>query len=544
VSDHNAAALHEAIAAAVPERECVVAGPRRYTWADVTDRTRRLAAVLAGAGLGLRRDPAGVAAWESPHDHVALYLHNGPEYLEGLVGAWKARCSAVNVNYRYVATELAYVLRDSDAAAVVYHAGFAPVLAEVLADLPGLRLLLQVDDGSGTALLPGALDYEEALAAAEPAQPHGLSPDDLYILYTGGTTGMPKGVLWRQGDFLATCLGVRGSAREVVEAAGRRAGLRTLPSAPFMHGAAHWNAISAWLSGGTVVIPDVATHLDAAAVLRTCELERVSALQIVGDPFARPLLDELDAGSYDLSAMRFLLSGGTVLSDPVKASLGERLPAVRIVDVLGSSETGRQAVSGSDSAFRPEGSAVVLAGDRSRRLAPGDDEIGWLAQAGRVPLGYLSDPAKTAATFPVIDEVRYAVAGDRVRIRRDGSIELLGRDSVTINTGGEKVFAEEVEQVLTAHTAVADAVVTGRPSERWGNEIVAVLSARPGIAPPADAALRDHCRASLAGYKVPKAFCWVEQVVRSPAGKPDYAWARDVASRDAQGGASAHSSVV
>jgi 3-oxocholest-4-en-26-oate---CoA ligase len=534
--DHNVASLQEAIAAVVPERECIVGGDRRLTWQQVTERTRRLAGVLAQAGLGLRRhpDPAGSDPWASPHDHVALYLHNGPEYLEGMLGAWKARCVGVNINYRYVATELAYVLRDSGAAAVVYHASFAPTLAEVLPDLPHPPLLLQVDDGSGTPLLPGAVAYEEALADADPLVPGEgeLSPDDRYVLYTGGTTGMPKGVLWRQGDFLATCLGVKGTQDELVDAARGRAGLRSLPSAPFMHGAAHWNAISALVSGGTVVLPDEPTRFDPADVLATCERERVTALQIVGDPFARPLLAELDARPYDVSRLRFLLSGGAMLSTPVKTRLLEHIPGLRIVDVLGSSETGRQAVGGAEPTFRPEAHAAVLTDDRHRRLSPAEpgDGVGWLAQAGRVPLGYLGDPAKTAATFPVIDGVRYAVAGDRVRLLADGAIEFLGRDSVTINTGGEKVFAEEVERVLTAHPDVADAIVTSRPSERWGQEIVAVLAARPGaVAAEVEGELGGHCRASLAGYKVPKAFRWVDRVVRSPAGKPDYAWARSIA---------------
>jgi len=529
IADHNCAALHEAVAAAVGDRDCLVAGGITRTWAEVTDRTRRLAAVLADAGIGLRRPPTEVAPWESPHDHVALYLHNGHEYLEGMIGAWKARAASVNVNYRYVAGELAHVLRDSGAVAVVYHGAFAATLAEVLPELPQVRLLLQVDDGSGAPLLPGARWYEEALAAATPRPPRDLSPDDRYVLYTGGTTGRPKGTLWRQGDFLATALGVRGTVDELVAAARRRTDLRVLPSAPFMHGAAHWNALSAWIAGGTVVVQDDPTRFDPADVLRTCERERVTSLQIVGDPFARPLLDELDTGAYDLSRLRVLLSGGAVLSPAVAQRLREHVPGLRIIDVLGSSESGRQAVGDGSARFRPEATTVVLSADRRRRLAPGDDEVGWLAQAGRVPLGYLGDPEKTAATFPVVDGVRHAVAGDRVRLRHDGTLELLGRDSVTINTGGEKVFAEEVEQVLTDHPAVADAIVTGRPSERWGQEVVAVLAARPGVAPPADDELRAHCRASLAGYKVPKAFVWVDRVQRSPAGKADYAWARAVA---------------
>ena len=535
-TDHNVAALHEAVAAAVPDRDCIVWRDRRLSWAEVTDRTRRLAAVLTAHGVGLRRGPdgaplaaAGVPPWDSPHDHVATYLHNGNEYLETLLGAWKARAAPFNVNYRYVAAELSYLLTDSRAAAVVYHGAFAATLAEVLPGLPHVRLLLQVDDGSGAELLPGARDYEEALAAAVPAAPTGLSPDDRYVLYTGGTTGMPKGVLWRQGDFLATCVGVTQPEDELLAAARRRA-LRTLPSAPFMHGAAHWNALSAWATGGTVVVQDDPTRFDPADVLATCEREGVTALQIVGDPFARPLLEELARTDYDLSGLRFLLSGGAVLSAPVKARLTAAVPGLTIVDVLGSSETGRQAVTrGGAGAFVPERTAVVLSEDLSHRLAPGDTEAGWLAQVGRVPLGYLGDEAKTRATFPVVDGVRYAVSGDKVRLQADGRLDFLGRESVTINTGGEKVFAEEVEQALTSHPAVRDAVVVGRPSERWGQEVVAVMALVAGADRPPDDELRAHCRSTLAGYKVPKEFVVVDRVVRSPAGKADYAWARTAA---------------
>jgi fatty-acyl-CoA synthase len=540
-ADHNVAALHEAIAAAVPDRDCIVWRGRAWSWAEVTDRSRRLAAVLTAAGVGPRALGPDAARWESPHEHVALYLHNGNEYLEGMLGAWKARAAPFNVNYRYVASELAYLLADSRVAAVVYHGAFAETLAEVLPDLPAIRLLLQVDDGSGAPLLPGALAYEDALAAAAPGAPQGLSPDDRYILYTGGTTGMPKGVLWRQGDFLATCLGVRRSVDDLVAAAGARSGLRTLPSAPLMHGAAHWNALSAWMSGGTVVFPDDTTRLDPADVLGVCEREAVSALQIVGDAFARPLLDELDAHSYDLSGLRFLLSGGAALTPPIMGRFVAAVPGLRVVDVLGSSETGRQAVTqtrgrsggegqGGDvpGGFVPEASAVVLSDDRSRRLAPGDPDAGWLAQAGRVPLGYLGDEAKTEATFPVVDGVRFAVSGDRVRVLPDGRLDFLGRESVTINTGGEKVFAEEVETAVTSHPAVADAIVVGRPDPRWGQEVVAVVAFRPGER-PADGELKAHLHRTLAGYKVPKAFVPVDRVVRSPAGKPDYGWARSVA---------------
>jgi len=531
----NVASLHEAIAAVVPSRECIVWRDRRLSWADVTDRTRRLADVLSRAGLGHHGEGAAPEGWQSPHDHVALYLHNGNEYLEGMIGAAKARCAAVNVNYRYVEEELAYVLSDCSAAAIVYGGAFAETLQAVRSSLPRLRLLLQVDDGSGAPLLPGALDYEAALAAAIPRPPVGLSPDDRYILYTGGTTGMPKGVLWRQADFLAACLGVASTTEQLV-AAAPSAHLRALPAPPFMHGAAHWNAVSAWVAGGTVVIQDHPEHLDGHDVLRTVDRERATSLLIVGDAFARPVADALASGGHDGSSLRHLLTGGAVLSASVKDEILRLLPGLRIVDVLGSSETGRQGVQTSDDrrgassgTFERSPTSVVLSEDLTRVLEPGDPELGWLAQTGRVPLGYLGDPDKTARTFPTVRGVRCAVAGDRARLLVDGSLELHGRDASTINTGGEKVFAEEVEQALKHHRAVFDVLVVGRPSERWGQEVVAVVHLRPDAAPVADDELRATAAAHVARYKLPKAFVRVDRVQRSPSGKPDYRWAAEMA---------------
>ena len=531
----NLAALHEAIAAVVPERECIVWRDRRLTWADVTDRTRRLASVLRTAGLGCHGRLADLEGWESPHDHVALYLHNGNEYLEGLLGAAKARCAGININYRYVAEELRYVLHDSDARAVVFHTTFASTLAEVLPSLPHLRVLIQVADGSEGPLLPGAVPYEAALAAAEPSPPEGLSPDDLYVLYTGGTTGMPKGVLWRQADFLAACLGIGQTTAQLV-AAARGSRLRSLPAPPFMHGAAHWNALSTWTAGGTVVIQDDPARLDAHDVLDTAVREGATSLLIVGDAFARPLVDALRGGGHDASGLRHLLTGGATLSANVKEDLLELMPGLRIVDVLGSSETGRQGVHTSDRArgastgtFERSPTSVVLSADLATVLVPGDPELGWLAQTAPVPRGYLGDRDKTARTFPVVDGVRHAVAGDRVRVLADGRLELHGRDSVTINTGGEKVFAEEVEQALKRHADVFDVVVVGRPSERWGQEVVAVVQLRPGT-DPTDDDLRATASVHVARYKVPKAIIRVPQVERSPSGKPDYSWAAAMAS--------------
>ena len=540
----NLAVIHEAIAAAVPDRECLVWRDRRLSWADITDRTRRLANLLLDHGLGVHGDPSAAAPSDSVQDHVALYLTNGNEYLEGMLGAYKARAAPFNVNYRYVTEELTYLLRDARPSAVIYHGRYAPMLAEVLPTLDKAPvLLLQVADETSNELAPGALDYEAALAAARSALPPvAPSPDDLYIVYTGGTTGMPKGALWRQADFLVSALGVCRrdgsdfeSLDEVVDIA-RRSRLRSCPAPPLMHGAAHWNAISTWTSGGTVVLQDEPRHLDAADILRTIEREQVTALNIVGDAFARPLLEELRTGEHDISCLRHIISGGAVFSSSVKHELTELVPGLAIVDIVGSSESGRQGVGTGTTtgAFAPSSTACVLSDDHTRRLSAGDPEIGWLAKTGRMPRGYLGDPDKTARTFPTIDGVRYVIAGDRARVLDDGRIELLGRESVTINTGGEKVFAEEVELALKHHPAVYDALVVGRPSEQWGQAVVAVVRLRDGNS-ATDDELRATVAEHVARYKVPKAIVRVDQIERSASGKPDYAWARQVAVDAVQG---------
>jgi fatty-acyl-CoA synthase len=534
----NLAALHEAIAAALPEHECLVFGARRFTWRAVSERTRRLAAVLAGAGLGCRRPRAALANHESGQDHVALYLYNGNEYLEGMLGAMKARCAPFNVNYRYVEEELLYLFDNADAQAVIYHAGFAPVLAKIRARLPRLRLFLEVDDGSGEHL-DGALAYEAALAAAAPRAPEGLSEDDLYILYTGGTTGMPKGVLWRQDDILrASLLPPRTEPTEtaIVERARRGAGrVRTLPLPPFMHGAAHWAAFTMWHTGGTVIVPSRPRHLDPADVWSTVERERVTAMTIVGDAFAKPLLEGLRARAYDVSSVQTITSGGAVLSAPVKEALLAALPGARILDVLGSSESGHQATQVSTAgskatsgSFELGAENCVLKEDRSGLVAPGSGEIGWLARTGPVPLGYYRDAEKTARTFPVIDGVRYAVPGDRVIALAGGGLQLLGRDSVTINSGGEKIFAEEVETALKHHPAVWDTIVTGTPHPRFGSQVTALVALRPGVSAAEDELLAE-CAKHVARYKLPRAILFVDQVLRAPSGKADYRWAKSVA---------------
>jgi fatty-acyl-CoA synthase len=505
----------------------------------VAERSRRLANYLLGRGLGVRRERAQLSGWESGQDHVALYLYNCPEYIEGMLGAYKSRTAPFNVNYRYVDEELVYLLRDSHARAIVYHGCFAPTLARIRVQLPELEVLLQVADDSGEALLPGAVEYEAALAGASAARPAvAWSPDDLYILYTGGTTGMPKGVLWRQADIYVAALGGRGpggvepQSLDEIAARARTGGAKSLPTPPLMHGAAHWASFNGFHGGNTVVFQSVTDRLDPDDVLRVAERERVNAVLIVGDAFARPLIDQLRKQTYDLSALFALVSGGAALNASLKKELLELLPKLTIIDAVGSSETGSQAqnvstqVSGATTGtFTLGPGACVLSEDLSRMAAPGDAELGWFAQSGRVPLGYLGDRAKTERTFPVLGGVRYSVPGDRARLRADGILELLGRDSVTINSGGEKIFAEEVEHALKSHPAVLDAVVCGRPSERWGSEVVAIVRLRESAA-VGERELLAECEKHIARYKLPKAFLFRDEIVRSPSGKADYRWAK------------------
>jgi len=547
--EFNLAQVHEAISAAVPDRECIVWRDRRLTYADVTDRTRRLANHLIDAGAKVTAERPDLAGHESGQAHLACYLHNGNEYVESMLGAYKARLAPFNVNYRYVAEELRYLLNDSGAQAIVFHSAFAERLAEVLPDLPQLQVLVQVDDGTGAALLPGAVWYEEALAAASPERPAlDWSPDDLYILYTGGTTGMPKGVLWRQADIFVGAMGGRNVATgeewasldQIVEAAVS-GGAKLLPAPPFMHGAGHWLAFNAMNGGNTIVIQDDTVNLDPADVWRTVTREQVNILLIVGDAFGRPLVDELeraaaDGAPHDVSSLLMIVSGGAPLNSTLKDRFLAQLPTVMVMDAVGASETGSQmshisaaGQAASTGTFTPGPGAAIVSDDLSRRLDAGHAEVGWLAQTGRVPLGYLGDADKTARTFPVIDGVRFSVPGDRARLTEAGVIELFGRDSVTINSGGEKIFAEEVEQAIAHHPDVYDVVVAGRPSERWGQEVVAIVQLREG-AEPDEHALLAEAATHVARYKLPKALIFVPGIQRSPAGKADYRWAKEQAS--------------
>jgi 3-oxocholest-4-en-26-oate---CoA ligase len=526
--EYNLADLWEKVVDTVGDREALVCGTRRLSFAAVDDRANRLAHALAARGIG-------------PGDHIALYLYNGTEYLEGMLAAFKLRAVPINVNYRYVEDELRYLLDNSNAGAVVFHREFVPKLASLRSDLSKLHTYIAVDDDSANDLRPlDALEYEAALRAASPERDfERRSADDLYILYTGGTTGMPKGVMWRHEDIFFGALGGGGignpiaSPEEIAERAEAGA-TRCLPACPFMHGTAHWMAFQTLFTGGAVVV-DPARSMDPGEIWRLVARERVNFLVIVGDAMGRPLveaLDDLDA-SVDVSCLKLLLSGGAILSPAVKRQLATKLPEAFVIDGIGSSEAGGQGqmVATADGEI-PSQPRFVMGPENTvldDDLAPAPvGVVGKLARRGHIPLGYYGDAEKTAATFPEVDGVRWSIPGDHARIESDGSITVLGRGSVSINTGGEKVYPEEVEGALKSHPDVFDAIVVGVPDPRWGERVVAVVQSRDGARPSLEE-LEAHTRARIAGYKVPRDVVFVDAVVRSPSGKPDYRWAKQTA---------------
>jgi acyl-CoA synthetase (AMP-forming)/AMP-acid ligase II len=543
-TNFNLSDVFGTVATAIPDATFLVWRGRRLSYGEVDRRVSGFANYLTSVGLGAHIERGALAGHESGQDHLGIYLRNGNEYLETMIGSYRARVAPFNVSYRYVEDELLYLLADSRSAALVYPAEFAPRVAAIRDRLPHLRVLIQVADQSGNALLPGAVDYETILATPTPAE--GLptpSGDDLYILYTGGTTGMPKGVLWRQHDIFLSSMGGRpwgsdqplASHDELAEKARASAGAMSMMMIPpFMHGAAQWAAFNAVTMGGRIVIPDDVERMRPAEVLRLAQDEKVLSLPVVGDAIARPLLDEIEAGDYDLSGLFTITNGGAPLSPTVRGRILTALPHLMLLDAVGASESGAQmstmTTAGAETeaaTFTPQSDTAVVSADLDRVLQPGEGQ-GWLARRDLIPLGYLGDAAKTAKTFPTIDGVRWSVPGDRADVLSDGRIQLLGRDSVTINSGGEKIFVEEVERAIAAHPSVYDVVVVGRPSERWGSEVVAVVQFAEG-ADATDDELVEVCRTSIARYKIPKAFIRTPKVVRSPAGKADYRWAKDVA---------------
>jgi 3-oxocholest-4-en-26-oate---CoA ligase len=531
VSEWTLGAVLDAIADAVPDRLMTVCGERRSTYAQVADHTRLLANFLAGKGFGVHRERESLQRWECGQDRVALIMHNDL-YPDVLLGCLKARVVPVNVNHQYTPTEVHELLDYLKPRGVIYHrslgAKFADVLSAVRADL-----LISVDDGSSAPELPGATTLNDALGQGDTDTGIEPSPDDVLMICTGGTTGRPKGVMWRQGDtYVVSMNGADHSSAAEIHEKVRHCGPPWFAVSPLMHAAGLWTTLAAVLSGQTVVLYDNRAAFDARTVLETAEREQVGLMTMVGDAYAGPLVAELRRRPYNLSSLSAVASGGATTNPKHQRALLELLPNITMVNGYGSSETGNVGFGRSrrddhKDTFELRAGASVVAADLHRFLRPGDPEIGWVAREGRIPLGYFDDPEATCKTFPEIDGRRVVISGDRGRLAADGTLELFGRDSLVVNTGGEKVFVEEVEQVLRAHPGVADALVVGRPSERWGEEVVALVA----VHDQADVTreeLHASCAARLAGFKVPKEFLFTDQIRRLGNGKADYRWAKRV----------------
>ncbi|WP_046319952.1 acyl-CoA synthetase [Mycobacterium sp. UM_Kg1] len=522
-------AVLDAIAEVVPDRTMTVCGDRRTSFAESAERTRRLANYLAGRGLGAWRERAQLQDWECGQDRVALLMHNDT-YPDMVIGCLKARTVPVNVNHHYTAGEAGDLFAYLRPRAVIYHACLEAKFAAALRE-SGAELLIRIDDGTpGGPDLP-AISLDEALALGDTDQELAPSPDDLLMICTGGTTGRPKGVLWRQSDvYVSSMTGDDHRCAAEIHQKVQHAGPPWFALSPLMHAAGMWTAFSAILSGQTVILNDTRTGLDPRTVLEIAAREKVGLMTMVGDAYAAPLVAELRRGTYDLSCLHSIATGGAATNPVYQAELLRLLPQITLINGYGSSETGNLGFGRSQrdqrrETFELREGGSVVSEDRTRFLRPGDPEVGWAVRTGRIPLGYFDDAEATRRTFGQIDGQRVVISGDRAGIEKDGTLRLYGRDALVVNTGGEKVFVEEVEDVLRAHPAVADALVVGRPSARWGEELVALVAVQPDSAVVGEQ-LDAHCRAALAGFKVPKAFLMVPQVRRLGNGKADYRWAK------------------
>jgi fatty-acyl-CoA synthase len=515
----NLADLFEVVVDAYPDRLALVAGDVRLTYAQLDARANRLAHHLLAEGVG-------------PGDHVGIYSWNRAEWIEAMLAGFKLRAVPINVNYRYVEHELRYLFDNADLVALVHESDFSPLVESARTSVPALRHTLVIGD-----------EYEHALAAQSPARDFPpRSPDDLYILYTGGTTGMPKGVMWRSEDIFFGAMGGGNFAGSPVECPDDLAANAAKPpviscvTAPLMHGGGQWVTFIAFTTGGTLVLW-TGRRYDAEEIWRLAARERANSVMVVGDAMARPLAEALSGAAcagLDLSALAAVGSGGAILSKAVKGQLRTALPHVLVIDSFGASETGANGsvMDAGGPAVGPRftmGEHTTVLDDDLEPVPPGSSTVGRLARRGHIPLGYYKDDAKTATTFVHDrDGVRWVVPGDFATVEADGTITLLGRGSVSINTGGEKVFPEEVEAALKAHPDVFDALVVGVPDERFVERVVALVLPRPGTHPALEE-LRAHCRASIAPYKSPREVRLVDEIVRTPAGKPDYRWARFMA---------------
>ena len=536
--EFNLADLFEAAVDAYPEREYLVADGKRRTYAEMEARANQLAHHLAAQGIG-------------PGDHVGIYAYNSVEWVETAWAVFKLRAIWININYRYVKDELRYLMGNADLKALVYQREFSPLVGALLSELPELRHLVVIEDGSDTEPAAGSVPYEDALTGQSSERDFGpRSGDDLYILYTGGTTGMPKGVVWRHEDvFYALGGGIDPMSNErVTDPAtmapkGAGGGMVHLPVAPLMHGATQWCVMGQSFVGSKIVLM---AKFDPLEVWRLVGEEKVNSIMITGDAMGKPLVETL-AGSrddFDLSTLVAVVSSAALFSSPVKDQFFEQLPNLFITDAVGSSEGGNNGLTvvTADNTAMKSGPTVHLLGktvvfDESLDpVEPGSGVIGKIARAGDIPQGYYNDPKKTAEVFIQVRGTRYVMPGDYATVESDGSITLLGRGSIVINSGGEKIFPEEVESAVRSHPDVFDAIVCGAPDERWGQTVAAIIEPRPGHEVPSLHAIQERCREFVAGYKVPRRLHVVDKVERSPSGKPDYTWAANIVNAGAGSG--------
>ncbi|MEO5877671.1 MAG: acyl-CoA synthetase [Streptosporangiaceae bacterium] len=510
--------LFEGIADRIPDKIALICGQERVSYSELDARANRFAHALLDWGV-----KAG--------QHVGVQLYNGVEYMVAVLGALKIRAVPINVNYRYVEAELVYLYRDSDIVALVYDVEFDDRVAAAAPQAPALRHLVAV---GGPPAVPDAFRYADVLASHPDTR--GFEPrseDDHYIIYTGGTTGMPKGVVWGVKNLLYAFANPTYPAPETpagwVDHAANSGPLLMMPVAPLMHGAAQMATWITFWMGGTLVY---VRKFDADLVWRTVEAEKVNSVNITGDAMAVPLADALAANSYDLSNLFAFVSTGAIFTGTVRDRIKALLPNIIVLDRFGSTESGSTAEAVGDSSpekglrFAPDVANIAVLDEDLNQVKAGSGVMGQVARTGWIATGYYNDPDKTAQTFPEVDGKRWLLTGDIATVLEDGTIAVYGRGSQAINTGGEKVFPEEVEAVLKGHPEVFDAVVTGIPDDRFGFRVAAVIQARHGVS---SEELNVHCRTLLSGYKVPRTWVFVEEMRRSPAGKADYRWAKEIA---------------
>ncbi|MDX3452255.1 acyl-CoA synthetase [Streptomyces sp. ME02-8801-2C] len=533
--EYNLADLFESVVDVVPDRAALVyldhpgtGAERRLSYAELDAAANRIAHHLIDSGI-------------RPGEHLGLHLYNGVEYLQTVLGCLKARIVPVNVNYRYVEDELVYLYRDADLAALVFDAEFTERVATAGPSSPTLRHLIRVGEPPSGAPELAAVSFAEAEAAGSPERGFpARSGDDQFIIYTGGTTGMPKGVMWRQEDLFFSGLGGGAPTGEPVKspqelaervAAGGE-GITFFPTPPLMHGTSTLTSFIGFNFGQRVVIHRKFTPED---VLRTIEKEKVTSVSLVGDAMLRPLIDALSGPmkGTDCSSLFNVSSSGAIMSETVRAEFQALVPNVMLLNNFGSSESGFNGTATADSG--PERGFRISVNSRTQVVDPATHEVvppgevGRIAQCGHVPLGYYNDPRKTAETFFEKDGERWVLLGDMATVDEEGVVTVLGRGSQCINTGGEKVYPEEVEQALKSHPDVYDALVAGVPDAKWGNHVAAVVQLRIGAPQPSLEEVQSYCRTHLAGYKIPRQLVITETIRRSPSGKADYRWAQEVA---------------